>query len=162
MSDPVKDDDAELERLIEAAPPGPWEVTYETRSIQEVCTVHCIEPAPNGEGGVQGWCYIVPPRVIDGKWLWSNQKQQSAAAALIVAAVNALPRLLAERRVLREREERLREENASLRAAWADIHNCLRHTWSAAVNDATETLFQSMSASTLLRDPRAALKDNAR
>jgi len=49
---------------------------------------------PDGEGGAQGWCYIVPPRVIDGKWIWSSQKQQTANAALIVYAVNNLPALL--------------------------------------------------------------------
>lgn len=80
--------------LLESATPGPWEVTYETRAIQEVCTIHCVEPMPDGEGGARGWCHIVPPRVIDGKWIWSSQKQQTANAALIVYAVNNLPVLL--------------------------------------------------------------------
>ena len=44
-------DTAEGRRLLESATPGPWEVTYETRAIQEVCTIHCVEPMPDGEGG---------------------------------------------------------------------------------------------------------------
>jgi len=97
--------------LLESATPGPWEVTYETRVIQEVCTIHCVEPMPDGEGGAQGWCHIVPPRVIDGKWIWSSQKQQTANAALIVYAVNNLPALLSAVAALeRERDEAVKAE----------------------------------------------------
>ena len=92
----------ELEKLLAAATPGPWKIERGKR---------CIQGPDTREGNP-----LVLTSMMGGATKWSHSpyseycvpgmKEGDANAALIVAAVNALPELLA----LRKENERLREQ----------------------------------------------------
>lgn len=104
VREPVSAGTDELKRLMEAATPGPWEI--------DAVTVHPVD------GPTQRYLYLTATGAGSGDIAdlyhiqsgYHHKHNSAANAALIVAAVNALPELLA-----------LREENERLKAALTTI-----------------------------------------
>lgn len=90
---------AALRALLEQGTPGPWEVDPEVRTAN-ICTIYHTADA-------QGWTHVSGEMGRN-----PDRAENTANAALIVAAVNALPALLAE-------VEGLRRDMATLSGALA-------------------------------------------
>jgi len=94
----------ELERLLKAGTPGPWKIERNKR---------CIQGPDTGEGDA-----LVITSVMGGSKQWSaspysqycvpGMKDGDANAALIVAAINALPGLIESARRVEELEVALK------------------------------------------------------
>lgn len=80
----------ELERLLAEATPEPWQVEQSLNEKDYVRIIGGIDGDAYDDGSPRGIC----THVVD---VLDNNDEQ-ANAALIVAAVNALPELLAERK----------------------------------------------------------------
>ena len=112
----------DLKKLLAAATPGPWKIERGKRCIQ----------GPDTRDGDP----LVLTSMMGGATKWSHSpyseycvpgmKEGDANAALIVAAVNALPELLA-----------LREENEMLRKAILELAELADQINRAALNQET-------------------------
>jgi hypothetical protein len=95
----------ELERLLKAGTPGPWKIERNKR---------CIQGPDTGEGDA-----LVITSVMGGSKQWSaspysqycvpGMKDGDANAALIVAAINALPGLIESARRVERLEKLVRD-----------------------------------------------------
>lgn len=115
-----------LRELLGAATPGPWSVVADPSHYHTLSTV---------VGGYRGLRDFQFRAEIGGQASW---KEQEANAALIVAAVNALPALLARLEAAERVVEAGRRVTAAFRAlgettAWTRAAEQARHECEAAM-----------------------------